>query len=100
MDHDPGSGAVEWNHPGGLLYAELGLVHDVPGTGWNRGGQLQHNCPHNHLGSVYAQHAIKDVGVLLLCHTRGIGIRVSGRAAITGKGISFILIIPLPFLVT
>lgn len=77
MDHDPGSGAVERDHVNRLLYEQLGMVHDVPGPGGHRRSQLQYNCSDHYLGLVYAQYAVQDVGLLLFCHSRRIGIRVS-----------------------
>lgn len=78
MDHDPGRGAVERDHVNWFVYEQLGMVHDVPGSGRHRGGELQYNCTDNYLGLVHAQYAVQDVGLLLLCHSRGIGTRVSG----------------------
>lgn len=68
---------MEWDDISRLVYAQLGLVYDLPGTRRNRGGQLQYHCTHNHLGPVHAQHALENAGLLLLCHSRGIGTRVS-----------------------
>lgn len=77
MDHDPGSGVVERDNASRVVYEQLGLVHDIQGAGGHRRGELQYDRTDNHLRPVYAQYAVQDVGLLLLCHPRGFGIRVS-----------------------
>ena len=53
-----------------LFFAELLLVHRLPCHGRRRGGQLLHHRPHHHQRHVRQGHSLKDVGLLLLRHSR------------------------------